>query len=66
MNFSTLFQDFRGQMSWGRVSSFVALSVAVWGQFHNLGIEHLHAWLGLAGAGYGLSKGTEAFCDKGK
>jgi hypothetical protein len=59
MNWSTLLQDFRGQLSWGRVTSLVALVVAVVGQIHNMGLDHLKVWLEVAVGGYGSSKLTE-------
>ena len=59
MNWSTLFQDFRGQLSWGRICAFVALVVAVIGQFNGIDIERLKIWLEVAVGNYGASKLTE-------
>jgi len=64
----TLFRDFRGQLSWGRVCALVGLIVAVVGQFKThegvplLDADHLKIWLGLSFGNYGASKVTEMFC----
>jgi len=58
---NTLLRDFRGQMSWGRFCSLVALVVAVVGQFKGIGPENLQLWLGVAVGTYGASKLAEAF-----
>ena len=59
MNIKTLFNDFRGQFSWGRLCAMVCLVVAVWREFTGGDIEHVSLWLGGAVGGYGTSKGTE-------
>ena len=61
---STLLHDFRGQLSWGRVCSLVALIVAVVGEFKGMGTAHLQTWLGVATGGYGISKLTEMVTSK--
>jgi len=61
MNLSTLFQDFRGQMSWGRVCAAVALVVAVISQVKGADAEHVALWLSVATGNYGASKITEIF-----
>lgn len=55
----SLFRDFRGHVSWGRVCSLVALVVAVWREFTGATIQHVALWLGVATGSYGTSKGTE-------
>lgn len=57
---NTLFLDSKGQFSWGRVCSAVALGVAVVGQFSGLPTMQIAVWLGVATGNYGLSKVTEA------
>ena len=57
---NTLLLDFRGQMSWGRFCSMVALLVAVSGQFSGMDTDHLVVWLGVALGNYGLAKASEA------
>ena len=66
MSWATLFEDFRGQVSWGRICSFVALIVAVMGQFNHASIDSLKIWLQVAVGGYGASKATEAISYIGK
>ena len=66
MNWNTLFQDFRGQLSWGRVCAFVALVMAVWGKFTGMDIEHTKIWLAVASGNYGASKLTEIVSSLGK
>ena len=55
------FQDFRGQLSWGRFCAAVALVMAVIGQFSGSDAEHLAIWLGVAVGNYTASKIAEAF-----
>ncbi len=57
-----LLKDFRGQLSWGRACSFVALVVAVVGQFKGMEATNLAMWLGVAVGNYAASKFTEALC----
>lgn len=59
---SSLFHDFRGQVSWGRVCALVALVVAVIGQFYGMDAEHLKLWLSVATGNYAASKITEMIC----
>ena len=54
-------QDFRGQLSWGRFCSTVALMMAVVGQFSGADAEHLALWLAVAVGNYTASKIAEAF-----
>lgn len=61
---STLLQDFRGQMSWGRICAVVALVVAVIGQIKGADVEHLTLWLSVATGNYAASKITEMVCSK--
>ena len=58
----SVLRDFRNQISWGRVCAFVALVVAVVGQFGSMDAEHLKLWLGVAVGNYGASKLTEMVC----
>ena len=58
----SLFRDFRNQISWGRVCAFVALVVAVVGQFMGIDTAHLGMWLSVAVGNYGASKLTEMVC----
>jgi hypothetical protein len=60
MDWNTLFKDFRGQLSWGRIVSFCALVVAIVGTFHGMTVDMLKAWLTIVLGGYGSSKATEA------
>jgi len=64
----TLFTDFRGQLSWGRVCAAVALTVAVIGQFKAVPMDaaHLEIWLGVALGNYTASKLTEMVCGRAK
>lgn len=62
---TTLFQDWRNQLSWGRVCSAVSLVVAVVGQFRGIDSTHLTIWLGVAVGSYGTSKLTEIFTQGG-
>lgn len=62
----TLLNDFRGQLSWGRVSSAVALVVAVVGQWHGMTAESTAVWLGAACGNYSASKVTEMVCGRGQ
>ena len=56
----TWLRDFRGQVSWGRICSLVALAVAVVGQFRGgMDTAQLAIWLGVALGNYGASKVTE-------
>ncbi len=59
MNSKTLLNDFRGQMSWGRVCSLAALIVAVWREFGGASTQHVALWLCVATGSYGTSKATE-------
>ena len=60
-----MLRDFRGQLSWGRFCSLVALSVAVVGQFMGkMDTAQLAMWLGVALGNYGASKITEMVCSK--
>ena len=59
MKLSTLLQDFRGQMSWGRVCAAVSLAVAVHQQLHAADVAHVGLWLGAAFGNYTASKITE-------
>ena len=59
MNLSTLFQDFRGQMSWGRICAAVSLVVAVIAQVKGADVAHVTLWLSAATGNYGASKLTE-------
>ena len=61
---SSIWRDFRGNLSWGRICSFVALVVAVIAQFTGASVAHISVWLGLAGGNYIASKATEASCVK--
>ena len=54
-------QDFRGQLSWGRFCSAIALCMAVVGQFSGADAEHLALWLAVAVGNYTASKIAEAF-----
>jgi len=60
MNWHTLFRDWRGQLSWGRVVSFSALVVAIVGSFTHMSVDMLKAWLSVVLGGYGSSKAVEA------
>ena len=59
----SLFKDFRGQLSWGRICSLVALVVAV-KDHRSTDVAHLAIWLGVATGSYGLSKVTEMITSK--
>lgn len=62
---TSLMRDFRGQMSWGRFCSAVALAVAVVGQlWGGMDTAHLAIWLGVALGNYGASKITEMVCSR--
>ena len=61
---STIWRDFRGNLSWGRICSFVALVVAVVAQFTGASVAHVATWIGLAGGNYIASKASEASCVK--
>lgn len=54
-------QDFRGQLSWGRFCSAVALCMALVVQFSGADAEHLALWLAVAVGNYTASKVAEAF-----
>lgn len=56
---STLLQDWRGQMSWGRVCAVVALIKAWIVQTQGGDVPHVALWLGVATGNYGLAKITE-------
>lgn len=56
---SSMFCDFRNQMSWGRICAAVALVVAVWREFTGATIQHVALWLVAATGSYGTSKLTE-------
>lgn len=56
---SSLFRDWRNQISWGRICAAVALVVAVWREFTGADLWHVALWLGVATGSYGISKGTE-------
>lgn len=56
----SLFRDWRGQFSWGRICAFVALVVAVVGQWTGMEVEATKLWLAVAVGNYGVSKLTEA------
>ena len=58
----TILQDWRGQLSWGRVCAAVALVVAVWREFNGADLAHVGLWLGVAIGNYGASKLTEVLC----
>lgn len=60
MNWNTLFRDWRGQLSWGRIVSFCALVVAIVGSFTHMSVDVLKAWLSVVLGGYGSSKAVEA------
>ncbi len=60
MNWITLFHDWRGQLSWGRIVSFCALVVAIVGSFTGMSVDTLKAWLTIVLGGYGSSKAVEA------
>jgi hypothetical protein len=60
----TILQDWRGQLSWGRVCAAVALVVAVWREFNGADLAHVGLWLGVALGNYGVSKLTEVRCSK--
>ena len=60
----SIFHDWRNQLSWGRVCAFVALVVAVIGQFTGIDTAHLALWLGVALGNYGASKITEMVCGR--
>lgn len=57
-------RDFRGQLSWGRFCSCVALIVAVVGQIKGIQPDNLRLWLGVAVGSYGFSKLSEAFSER--
>lgn len=61
---SSLFMDFREQLSWGRICAAVALAVAVRAQFTGADVAHVALWLGVAVGNYGASKLTEILCGK--
>ena len=58
----TILQDWRGQLSWGRVCAAVALVVAVWREFNGADLAHVGLWMGVAIGNYGASKLTEVLC----
>ena len=61
MNWKTIFHDWRGQLSWGRIVSFVALVVCVIGTFtKTMTVDTLKVWASFVLGGYGSSKATEA------
>ena len=60
MSLSTLIRDFRGNISWGRFCSFVALVVAVVAQFNGSSVAHIATWLGIAMGNYTVAKISEA------
>ena len=62
--FRSIFQDFRGNLSWGRICSFVALVVAAIAQFNGATPAQLSIWLGVAVGNYTVSKISEASCVK--
>ena len=64
MGLTSLVRDFRGQISWGRVCSVVALAVAVVGEFRGMDTAHLAIWLSAALGNYGASKITEMVCHR--
>jgi len=67
MTFHTsLFHDYRNQLSWGRVSAATALAVAVIAQLKGADIAHVSLWVGAAFGNYGASKLTEIANDKGQ
>lgn len=56
---SSMFRDWRNQISWGRICAAVALVVAVWRESTGANLYHVALWLGVATGSYGISKGTE-------
>jgi hypothetical protein len=60
----TLFQDWRQQMSWGRMCAAVALAMAVLRECQGADVSHIQTWLGIATGNYAASKITEIFCSK--
>lgn len=52
-------KDFKGQLSWGRLISLVALVIAGVGSFKGMNQATITLWLGLVLGGYGTSKATE-------
>lgn len=56
---TSLFRDFRNQVSWGRVCAAVALLVAARAQFQGADVAHIALWLSVALGNYGASKLTE-------
>ena len=56
MNISTLLNDFRGQMSWGRFCALVCLVQAICIQYQGGSAESLMIWLGAALGNYGAAK----------
>lgn len=60
MNWKTLFHDWRGQLSWGRIVSFIGLCMAVAGNWTGMDLDHTKVWITVALGGYGSSKATEA------
>lgn len=60
MKWSTVFHDWRGQLSWGRVVSFCALVVSIVGTFTGMPVDTLKVWISVVLGGYGSSKITEA------
>lgn len=60
MNWKTLLQDFRGNLSWGRVFSLVCLVMAVWGKFSGMPTNQVEVWLKGAFGTYGMAKFQEA------
>ena len=62
MAIASVLNDWRGQLSWGRVCAAVALVVAVWREFNGADLAHVGLWLGVAIGNYGASKLTEVLC----
>ena len=60
MNWKTLFHDWRGQLSWGRIVSFAGLVMAILGNWTGMDLDHTKVWITVALGGYGSSKATEA------
>ena len=61
----SLFHDWRNQISYGRFCAAMCLVMAIVREFQGADITHVSLWLGKGLFTYGLSKGTEAICDKG-
>lgn len=62
MAIASVLNDWRGQLSWGRVCAAVALVVAVWRESKGADLAHVGLWLGVAIGNYGASKLTEVLC----